>query len=220
MKAIVFRTSTWNKVFHWTGAISLIVGAILMYFFMLWLPYVNATMTGCPSVCDYDSDCKVEQCGTPKISASCDRDNRKCTMTSGGHTNFFSASSIFLLALLGLGWIGIAIYKTSLRLEADEQGMRYSHWLGNEKITPWDAFLGVTYHGVTTRLGRPATIYSITGDAGIFSYLVMGLPENTSTREIEMGSFLLLKVTSEQSEKLLALIKSQTNQVPEPEREW
>ncbi len=141
-------------------------------------------------------------------------------MAGGGHTNFFSASSAFLLAFLGLGWGVIAVYKGTQRIEVDDEGIRFFQWFKDVKDIPWDTFLGITYHGVTTRLGRPATIYSITGDAGICSFVVMGLPPNTSTREMEMGAFLLLHASKEQHEQMLAQIKSQTDQEPEPERAW
>ena len=138
----------------------------------------------------------------------------------GGHSSFFSASSIFLLLFVGLGWLFVALYKNSLTLEASENGILYKRFRSKDMDITWDTFLGISYHGVTTRLGQEATVYSITGDAGILSYVVKGLPPNTSTREIEMGGFLLLQLTQQENEQLLALIKEHTDQEPESEREW
>lgn len=219
MKTMVLRSSLASRLFHWLGALGLLVGAILMYMFIFWIPYQGATMRGCPSVCEYPTDCRVAECGSPRISASCDPETKKCVM-GGGHSSFFSASSIFLLLFVGLGWLFVALYKNSLTLEASENGILYKRFRSKDMDITWDTFLGISYHGVTTRLGQEATVYSITGDAGILSYVVKGLPPNTSTREIEMGGFLLLQLTQQENEQLLALIKEHTDQEPESEREW
>ncbi len=219
MNKLVLRSSLASRMLHWIGALGFLFSAVLIYIFVFLIPYQGATMNGCPSVCEYPTDCRVAECGSPRVSASCDPETKKCVM-GGGHSSFFSASSILSLLLIGLGWLGVAFYKNSLTLEASEDGIRFSRMATQDMNITWDTFLGITFHGVTNRLGQPLTVYSITGDAGILSFIVKGLPPNTSTREIEMGGFLFLNISPEENEKLLALIKEHTDQEPEPEREW
>lgn len=215
----MLRSSLGSRLFHWLGASLLLISALLLYVFVLWLPYRGATMRGCPSVCEYPTDCHVAECGSPRMKASCDRELRKCVMGMGGHSVFFSASSMVILTLLGLGWLFIAFYKHKLRLEIHDTGFVFVR-MNTPTHVSWESFIGITYHGVTTRLGRAATVYSITGDAGIFSYLIHGLPANTSTRELELGSFLMLHLSPQEHQQILDRIQEQTQQSPEPEKEW
>jgi hypothetical protein len=101
----------------------------------------------------------------------------------------------------------------------DQEGLHYSRFRKTQ-LLKWDDFLGITYHGVMTRLGRNATVYSLTGDFGIISLIAPGLPPDTSTREIEMGAFFFISISETQCKQLLELIETHSGKKPEPEREW
>lgn len=219
---------------HWLVSGVLLAAALIVYYSLFVMPYHGITLKGCPSVCSYTSDCSVPGCGTARNTSTQIRNsddfqaNRKqaqvrcyrgkCQL-SGGHKHFFGAATVFILLLLGLGAVGITIFKAKMRLDVNEEGIHF-YRLHTELHIPWESFLGVTYHGVNTRTGQEATVYSISGDTGIMSFMVPGLPEGTTTRELELGSFFFLQLSREERDQLITLLKDKTDAEPEPEYEW
>jgi len=229
LKPLTFQLSSGRVAAHWLVAAGLVAAAVVVYFFLFWLPYQGITLKGCPSACSYNTDCNVPGCGTPikrqqtqvkgstdiqidrnKAQISCSRG--KCQL-AGGHKHFFGAAVVFILFFLGL------LAGGATRLTIDDEGIHY-HRLHTDLHIPWDSFLGITYHGVNTRMGQDATVYSISGDTGLLSFIVPGLPQNTSTRELELGASFFLKLDTAQRDELVAAIKEKTDTEPEPEYEW
>ncbi len=198
---------------HWLLSATFLGVALLMYIFIFWLPYRSINLEKCPAACSENSDCWVPGC-----SKKTECNSGKCRPASG-HKLFLSASGMGFLTILGFLWAFIAYIKTKTLLEVDENGFHFTRPLHNVDI-PWDNFLGMSFHGVNTRFGKEATVYSITGDTGLFSFLVLGLPENTSTRELELGAIFFLQLTTEQCDELIKLIEDKTGAEPEPEFEW
>lgn len=215
MKEKTFRQAPWLIVVHWLIALALLGGAIGIYFYVFYIPFKSISLEACPLSCRTSDDCRVEDC--PE-QVECDLKSKKCTIASN-HGHFVSAASIFGLGLIGLAWLFIALYITRQQLQIREDGIHYRRLTGNLYI-PWDQFLGITFHGVNTRFGTEATIYSIAGDSGIFSFLVKGLPEGTSTREIALGSMFLLHVSKSDADELFQTVEEKAEMKPEPEYEY
>lgn len=222
---------------HWFLTVSLLAASVLTYLFMFWLPIRGITLKGCPSACTYNSDCRVPRCGTPDVRDRSEfvgsrepqiRINRNKTQItcfrnrcrlSTGHKQFFGAALVFGLLLLGLGAIALGLFKNSMKMQLGDDGITYTRFNAHIHI-PWDEFLGITYHGVNTRTGRDATIYSLSGDTGIISFIVPGLPANTTTRELELSAFFYLKLNREEFASLRTAILEKTGDEPRPEHEW
>lgn len=216
LKTLVVRASPFQLLLAWGGALLLLAISLLIYIFSFWLPYRGVPFSGCPTICHRTSDCNVPRCGTRRHPTECS--NSRCILPSG-HSHFLGASVVIILFFLGLGWAVIALTQSSMRLVLDDKGIVFSH-LRRKLNIPWEEFLGISYRGVHTRLGFSATLYSITGDNGIFSFLVSGLPPDTSTRDLEPGTFLLFKISRKDSEKIIEMIQKKTARQPEPERDW
>lgn len=234
---MTFNISSGSILLHWLSTAILLGASAGVYLFLFWLPYQGITLKRCPSACTYNSDCRVPGCGTPTASKSTEYkgddnpqinvDRNKAQITcyrgkcqlAGGHKHFFGAALVFILFFLGLAAGGIAWIKSQMRLDINDDGISFVR-LNTRTFIPWDNFLGITFHGVNTRLGQEATVYSLTGDTGILSFMVPGLPPGTSTRELELGSFFFLKVSPEERDELVALIEEKTGSAPEPEYEW
>lgn len=213
MKPISFRLPFRQIALHWGVVTVFLATAITVYLLVFVLPYQGLSLERCPTTCHYDTDCWVPNC-TRK--ARCIR--AQCQL-AGGHKHFFSAMLIGLFGVLGLLWAGVALFKSRARLTIDDQGLRLIR-LHREVFLAWEDFLGITYHGVNTRFGQEATVYSVTGDTGIFSFLTSGLPKGTSTRDLELGALFFFYLSPEDAQQLLQIIQEKTSATPEPEHEW
>lgn len=213
MKPISFRLPFRQIALHWGVVTVFLATAITVYLLVFVLPYRGLSLERCPTTCHYDTDCWVPNC-TQK--ARCIR--AQCKL-AGGHKHFFSAMLIGLFGVLGLLWAGVALFKSRARLTIDDQGLRLIR-LHREVFLAWEDFLGITYHGVNTRFGQEATVYSVTGDTGIFSFLTSGLPKGTSTRDLELGALFFFYLSPEDAQQLLQIIQEKTGATPEPEHEW
>jgi hypothetical protein len=213
MKPITFRLPFVQLAFHWGVTLAFFGVALSIYITIFYLPYRGISLERCPPACHYDTDCWIPQCSkaTRCLRGQCKLD--------GGHKQFFSATAMGFCLLLGLFWAFVAWMKTRASLRIDEQGLHFIR-LHRQIHLAWEDFLGITYHGVNTRFGKDATVYSVTGDTGIFSFLVEGLPKGTSTREMELGSLFFFSLTKEDAEKFFAIIKEKTGASPEPEHDW
>lgn len=210
---MTFRLPFRQLAFHWGIVATLLAVALSCYLFVFYLPYRGVSLDRCPATCHYDTDCWVPQCSqkTRCIRAQC--------QLSGGHKHFFTAMVMGLCLILGVVWSGVALFKTRARLTIDEQGLHLFR-LHRDVHISWEDFLGITYHGVNTRFGQEATVYSLTGDTGLFSFLVHGLPKGTSTRELELGALFFFYLSPEDAQRLLAAIKEKAGVEPEPEHDW
>ena len=213
MKKLVFRTESWRMATHWGISAAFFVVAFVVYAYVFWLPYRGVNLEQCPAACTQNSDCWVPGC-SPQTECNSGR----CRLSTG-HKVFFSASAIGFLVIIGGFWFFMAFVKSKIMMQIDENGILYSRWLRDIEMT-WDEFIGISYHGVNTRLGKEATVYSITGETGLFSFIVMGLPKNTSTREMELDSFFFLHLTDEEAQQLIDAIEKKTGMKPESEYEW
>jgi hypothetical protein len=197
----------------WAVALGLFAGAAGSYYKQFYLPYKGVSFKGCPSTCSYNSDCAVPGCSSKLrcVQGKCQFPNQ--------HASFLNFTLITLMGLFGAGFAFISYAKQSNSLKVDEKGIHYNSLFKTVSM-PWEDFLGISFHGVNTRLGKDATVYSLTGDSGLFSFLSPGLPKGTSTRELSLGSFFWLSLTEEERDKLLEAIEHYTGQKPEPEYEW
>lgn len=214
MNKLEFRPAPWRIAVSWVIAVVFLSIAASIYISVFWLPFRGLDLKKCPAACTQNSDCWVPGC-----SKKTECHDGKCR-PSAGHKVFFSASVMGLLTILGIIWVFLSLFKMKLHMVVDEAGIHFHRVFLADIHIDWESLLGITYHGVNTRLGREATIYSIAGDTGLFSFLVMGLPKGASTREIELGAFFMLHLSAEQHGQLVALIEEKTGHTPEPEHEW
>ncbi len=213
LKTLIFRPTHRQIALNWGLVVLFFSLALTIYITVFWLPYRGVNLEQCPAACSQNSDCWVPGC-SPKTECN----GGKCRLATG-HKVFFSAAAIFFLIAAGIFWAFMTFMKSKVHLKLSDDGISYRRLLKEVDIS-WDEFIGISYHGVNTRLAKEATVYSITGETGIFSFIVMGLPEGTSTREIELDSFFFLHLKDDELEALLAFIHTKTGMKPEPEYEW
>ena len=217
----IFRIHPARIFFHWFGVFVSFAIAALAVILLLWLPYRSVSLKACPSFCRYDIDC-WKGCGSKQTEcfkiANDPNGLGKCKLASG-HKNLLGLALSFCFAVLGGLWAIIAIFQSRSRIEIDEKGLYY-RMIRKEIHIPWKELMGVTYHCVNTRLGREATVYSILGDEGLFSFISPGIPEDSMTRELEGGALWFLPLSRRQAKRILTLIKEHTDLTPEPEQEW
>ena len=213
MTPLHYRQPLSKTLFFWALSLTLLGISAGSYYKQFYLPYRKVSFKGCPASCTYDSDCAVPGCSS-KLRCIKDR----CRFPNQ-HSRFINFSILTFLGLCGLLAGFVAYAKQANALYVHDKGLRYVGLFKTVEMS-WEEFLGVSYHGVNTRFGKDATVYSLTGDSGLFSFLAPGLPKGTSTRELALGSFFWLTLSAEERDELMAAIEQCSGQTPEPEYEW
>lgn len=136
-----------------------------------------------------------------------------------GHGALFAGAAVVSVGITGLFWLSIAVNRTFGRLVLEESGLTFAS-LFSRLTVPWEDVMAVSYHCVTTRLGRSATVSTILSEKGIVSFLSMGSQGDTMDRELDRGALYMVTLSAKDRERVMAVIGEQTGLEAESEQEW